>query len=52
MKKTDHDIKQQVLRELMWDSHVGLTNIGVDVDKGVVTLSGLVDNYAKKIAPQ
>jgi osmotically-inducible protein OsmY len=52
LKKNDHDIKQQVMQELMWDSHVGLTNIGVKVDNGVVTLSGPVESYAKKIAAQ
>ena len=30
-RKTDNEIKQQVLRELKWDSRIGWARIGVDV---------------------
>lgn len=48
--KSDTQIQLDVLRELRWDTRVKPTEIGVEVDKGVVTLTGTVDNYAKKVA--
>ena len=51
-KKTDNEIKQQVLRELKWDSRISWAQIGVEVRDGVVTLSGAVSSYAKKSAAQ
>jgi osmotically-inducible protein OsmY len=51
-KKTDNEIKQQVLRELKWDSRIAWAQIGVEVREGVVTLSGAVSSYAKKSAAQ
>ena len=51
-RKTDSEIKQQVLRELKWDSRIGWAQIGVDVGNGVVTLSGVVNSYGKKSAAQ
>jgi osmotically-inducible protein OsmY len=50
MMKTDEQIHQDVLRELRWDSRVDDTEVGVEVDKGVVTLTGTVASYAKKLA--
>jgi osmotically-inducible protein OsmY len=52
LKKTDNEIKQQVLRELKWDSRIGWSQVGVDVSEGVVTLTGLVSSYAQKLAAQ
>jgi len=51
-KKTDNEIKQQVLRELKWDSRIGWSQIGVEVMEGVVTLTGAVSSYAQKLAAQ
>lgn len=51
-RKTDYEIKQQVLRELKWDSRIGWAQIGVEVHNGLVTLSGAVDTYAQKTAAQ
>lgn len=51
-RKTDKEIKQQVLRELKWDSRITWAGIGVDVTDGVVTLSGTVTSYANKTAAQ
>jgi osmotically-inducible protein OsmY len=48
--KTDRKIQEDVMRELRWDSRVTETEIGIEVDKGVVTLTGTVDSYAKKLA--
>jgi len=45
--KTDLDIQQDVARELAWDTRVALTDIGIQVKHGIVTLSGAVDSWAK-----
>ena len=52
MRKSDEHIHQAVLRELRWDSRVGETEVGVEVDQGVVTLTGTVASYATKLAAQ
>jgi osmotically-inducible protein OsmY len=48
--RTDSRIQQDVLREFRWDARVRETEIGVEVDGGIVTLTGTVENYAKKLA--
>ena len=50
--KTDAEIKDDVLNELAWQPNVDETEIGVIVEDGVVTLSGVLNNYAKKIAAE
>jgi len=50
--KTDSEIKQQVLRELKWDSRIAWAQISVEVHEGLVTLSGAVSSYANKAAAQ
>jgi osmotically-inducible protein OsmY len=52
MKKSDPEIHQEVLHELDWDTHVLETEIGVTVDRGIVTLSGQVGSWAKREAAQ
>ena len=51
-KKTDSDIKKQVMRELKWDSRIAWAEIGVQVSDGIVTLTGTVNSLAKKHAAQ
>lgn len=51
-RKSDSEIKQQVLRELKWDSRIAWSEIGVEVFEGVVTLKGNVNSYPKKRAAQ
>lgn len=51
-RKTDNEIKQQVLRELKWDSRIGWAKIGVNVRSGVVALTGAVSSFAQKSAAQ
>ena len=51
-KKTDNEVKQQVLRELKWDSRIVWAQVGVEVIEGVVTLTGVMSSYAKKLAAQ
>jgi osmotically-inducible protein OsmY len=48
--KSDQEIQRDVYQELRWDSRVDQTEIGVGVDDGIVTLTGTVDSYAKKLA--
>ena len=50
--KTDSQIQQDVLRELKWDTRVEETDVGVEVDRAVVTLTGTVSSYAKRMAAQ
>jgi osmotically-inducible protein OsmY len=52
MKKTDTQIHHDVLAELKWDSRVDETEVGVEVDGGVVTLTGTVTSWAKRLAAQ
>ena len=51
-KKSDSEIRTQVLRELKWDSRIGWADIGVTVNDGLVTLTGSVRNYSNKLAAQ
>jgi osmotically-inducible protein OsmY len=48
----DKTLQQDVLDELDFEPSVNAANIGVAVDKGVVTLSGHVGSYAEKLAAE
>ncbi len=50
--RSDAEIQKSVLDELKWDGRVLATDVGVEVNKGVVTLTGTVENYAKRVAAQ
>jgi osmotically-inducible protein OsmY len=50
--KTDSQIKTEVLDEFKWDPRIDETDVGVEVDKGVVTLTGTVKSYGKRLAAQ
>lgn len=50
--RTDSAIKEAVLRELKWDTRVKDTEVGVEVDGGIVTLTGTVGSWAKRHAAQ
>jgi osmotically-inducible protein OsmY len=52
MKKTDTQLHHDVLEELKWDSRVDETEVGIEVDNGVVTLTGTVSSWAKRLAAQ
>lgn len=52
MIRTDNDIQQDVLDEFVWDPAVSASDVGVEVDDGVVTLTGTVDSYAVKLAAE
>jgi len=50
--KIDQQLQQDVEAELSWDPAVKSTDIGVEVNDKVVTLSGHPSSYAKKIAAE
>lgn len=50
--KTDLQIQKDVMDELQWQPILNASEIGVAVKNGVVTLSGIVDTYSKKIAAE
>ncbi len=47
---TDSQLHRRVIDELKWDSVVDETDVGVEVDNHVVTLTGSVASYAEKAA--
>jgi osmotically-inducible protein OsmY len=50
--RSDDDIKRYVEDELKWDPNVDATDIGVAVNKGVVTLAGFVRSFAHKFVTE
>ena len=50
--RTDEAIQIDVLEELKWDTRVRPNEIGVAVKDGIVTLTGWVDSYLKKMAAE
>jgi osmotically-inducible protein OsmY len=49
---TDVEIQQDVMDEIDWDPEVEVTDVGVEVDDGVVTLTGTVESYARRWAAE
>ena len=47
--KTDIEIQKDVLEQLKWEPFLNASEIGVAVKNGIVTLSGIVDSYSKKV---
>lgn len=50
--KSDSEIQKDVIEELRWVPTLNSTEIGVAAKSGVVTLSGQVDSFPKKIAAE
>ena len=52
--KTNEELRNDVMEEIKWDPLLKnvASEIGVSVKDGVVTLSGLVDTYSKKLAAE
>lgn len=50
--KTDSQLKQDILDELLYQPNIDETQIGVIVEDGVVTLTGFVDEFPKKVAAE
>jgi osmotically-inducible protein OsmY len=49
---TDLRLRELVQQQLEWDTQVDAAGIGVTARHGVVTLSGVVDSYAGKLAAE
>lgn len=50
--KSDVQIQKDVMEELKWEPFLKASEIGVAVKNGIVTLSGQVDSYPKKLAAE
>ena len=50
--KTDTELQRDVMNELKWEPTIKAAEIGVTVKDGVVTLSGYVDSYVKKLVAE
>src|SRR4249919_291240 len=50
--KTDAQIQKDVIAQLGWEPEVDASEIGVSVKNGVVTLTGIVNTFGKKIAAE
>ncbi len=50
--KTDEQIQQDVMKRLKHEPILNASEIGVAAKNGVVTLSGIVNTYAKKVAAE
>jgi osmotically-inducible protein OsmY len=50
--KTDRQLKQNVMDELAWEPSVNDTEIGVEVNDGIVTLVGHLGSYAEKYSAE
>lgn len=50
--RSDAALQADVMSELRWDTRVEETDVGVEVDEGLVTLTGAVSSYVKKLAAQ
>lgn len=49
-KRTDRELHRDVIEELHWDPRVEETDVGVEVDDGIVTLSGTVESWGARLA--
>jgi len=47
--KTDSQLQQDVMAELKWEPLLRAAEIGVSAKDGIITLTGTVDGYAKKV---
>lgn len=50
--KTDSDIKQDVINELIWDPSITSSDVKVSAKDGIVTLSGSVPHFIEKMAAE
>ena len=50
--KNDAQLQQDVQEAIGWERSLGVAEIGVIAKNGIVTLTGNVDNYAKKLAAE
>jgi osmotically-inducible protein OsmY len=50
--KSDIQIQKDVMEEIMWEPYLNASQIGVAVKNGIVTLSGQVDSFLKKLTAE
>ena len=50
--KTDIELQRDVLDELKWEPSINASQIGVAVNRGIVTLSGSVHSHGEKYAAE
>ncbi len=50
--KDDIQIQKDVMEQLKWEPFLNVSQIGVAVKNGIVTLSGQVDSYTKKLSAE
>jgi osmotically-inducible protein OsmY len=50
--KSDSQIQKDVIEQLKWEPFLNASEIGVSVKNGIVTLSGQVDSYSKKLSAE
>lgn len=50
--KSDSQIQKDVMEQLKWEPFISASEIGVAVKNGIVTLSGNVDSYSKKLTAE
>jgi VCBS repeat-containing protein len=50
--KSDSQIQEDVTEEIKWEPFLNAAAIGVAVKNGIVTLSGQVDSYSKKLTAE
>ncbi len=50
--RTDSEIQKDVMDEFRWEALLNASEIGVAVKHGIVTLTGSVDTYTKKLAAE
>lgn len=50
--RSDEDIREDVILELRWNPRISRTAMDIEVEEGVVTLSGTVDSYVKRWAAE
>jgi osmotically-inducible protein OsmY len=50
--KSDAQIQKDIMEQLGWEPYLNASEIGVAVKNGIVTLSGHVDSYSKKLAAE
>lgn len=50
--RTDEQIRHDIIKQLQWDSRINSTDINVEVNQHIATLSGNVSSYMQKTAAQ
>ncbi len=50
--KSDSQIQKDVMEQLKWEPFLNASEIGVAVKNGIVTLTGQVDSYSKKLTAE